>query len=236
MEIKCLASGSTGNCYLVQMGSGCMMLDAGIPISKIQKEVNLNDVDVVFISHDHNDHSKSIENLAYRGLEIIQGNLIIDFHKIASMGLKQGEFQVFCFPVEHGEEKNGGIIIYNNINKECLLYITDFNLCRYDLDAFLNSYIPNARITDIMIECNYCDDLIVDLDDVKVKRQINTHMSLNGLQVFLDKLNLSKCKQIILMHVSQTLGDSIIMPATIYSRYKIKTGICRQWGGIEYYG
>lgn len=235
MKINCLASGSKGNCYIIEMGSGCFILDAGIPIQKITKSKNLNDVDFAFISHEHNDHATSLKDLALRGVEIIKGNLIHEFKKNALNRLKHSKFQVFCFPVKHGDAKNSGIIVYLEETKECLLYVTDFTVCEYDLDAWLDSYIPEARFTHIMVECNYLEELIMQQTN-KEKRQINTHMGLKGLQLFLDKLNLSNCKEIVLMHMSQTYGDPIIMASTIYSKYKIKTGICKQWGGIDYYG
>ena len=93
-----------------------------------------------------------------------------------------------------------------------------------------------------MVECNYLEDYIRELTkdgeelDIKSQRQINTHMGLEGLMCFLDTLDLSECKEIILMHISQSHGDPIIMGATIFGRYKIRTGVCRQWGGIDYYG
>ncbi len=236
MKISCLASGSTGNCYLVKMGGSCFILDAGITIDSIVSKVNLNDVDFAFISHEHKDHSKSADKLVLRGVKIVKGNLIHDFVKIAPTTEFDTKFQVFCFPVQHGDEQNAGIIVYCNETKECLLYATDFNICKYDIQAFLNAYIPQAKFTHIMVECNYIEELVQGMDDIKTKRQINTHMGLNGLQLFLDKLDLSKCQEIVLVHMSQGYGDSIWMPATIYSKYKIKTGICQQWGGIDYYG
>ena len=112
VTINCLASGSTGNCYEVNMGSGCFLLDAGIPIETLSKKVNLNKVDFAFISHNHKDHSQGAEKLAIRGVSIVYGNLIGVFEKIAKNGEFGGKFQMLGFPVEHGEEKNGGIIVF----------------------------------------------------------------------------------------------------------------------------
>lgn len=234
--IKSLASGSTGNCYIVNLGSGCFILDAGIHEFQITKNVNLNDVDFCFISHNHNDHSKSAEKLACKGLEIIKGNLIPSFKKIAVQGEFGRKFQAFGFPVEHGEEKNGGIIIYSNETKECLLYATDFNTCKPAIQEWLEYYIPGAKLTHIMVECNYLENLIDGKEETKERRQINTHMGLQGVIKFLDGLDLTKCKEILLTHMSQEYGDSIIMASTIYSKYRIRTGICRQWGGVDYIG
>jgi hypothetical protein len=226
MKIECLASGSTGNCYLVHLGNNCIILDAGIPIKEITKKVNLNDVSLAFISHNHKDHSASILDLALRGILVWEGKNYQEFVKMPKTRRFDTDTTMYCFPVEHGECKNGGFILQHK--NECLLYITDFNICKWNLENF--------KFTHVMVECNYCEKLIDNKEDIKVRRQINTHMGLEGLQIFLDSLDLSKAQEIILMHQSQSLGDSVVMGATIYNKYKIKTGVCRQWGGIDYYG
>ncbi len=228
MEIKCLASGSTGNCYLVNLGSGWIMFDAGISLDKVSKHINLNNIDFAFISHEHKDHSKYSDNLRFRGVKTLKGNLIAKFNKISNLGEFWGKYSILGVPVEHGEEKNSALIVKDMKSSELLLYATDFNICRFDISQY--------QFTRIMVECNFLEEYMVENLGYKEERQINTHMGLEGLMCFLDKLNLSKCKEIILMHLSQTKGDPIIMGATIYNRYKIKTGVCRQWGGIDYYG
>lgn len=48
MKLKCIATGSSGNCYLLQAGSGeTLILDCGIPIKEIKKGLDWNIKDVV---------------------------------------------------------------------------------------------------------------------------------------------------------------------------------------------
>lgn len=236
VTINCLASGSTGNCYLVNLGSGWVILDAGIPISEITKNVNLNNILFGFISHNHTDHSKSAEKLVLRGIYLLRGNLIEETQEISLERLKQANLRVLAFPLKHGNEKNGGIIIFNTQNKECLLYAIDFNICEPDIGAWLDYFIPGTKLTHIMVECNYVEELIANKTGYKEKKQIRAHMGLNGLTKFLDTLDLENCQEVILMHTSQGYGDPIVMASTIYSKYRIRTGICKRFGGIEYYG
>jgi len=220
-QFKCLATGSSGNCYLLDLGGGCIILDAGITIKKILDNINFNDVIFACISHSHNDHKASMPDLLRKHIQIFYGgsNTKPKFsnckgHKIIQM------------PIEHGECINNAFIIkYEN---ECVLYATDFTLCEYDLSEF--------KFTRVIVECNFCEDLIPTEMDLKTKRQINTHMSLNGLKIFLDSLNLSTCKEIDLIHKSNQYGNAVVMGATIYSKYKIRTGVCKQFGGVAYYG
>jgi phosphoribosyl 1,2-cyclic phosphodiesterase len=55
MNIKFLASGSKGNCYIVNDGKSTLIIDAGIPFKKIQIGIGfkMSTVDGVLISHEH---------------------------------------------------------------------------------------------------------------------------------------------------------------------------------------
>ncbi len=55
MEIKTLASGSTGNCYIISAGGNSIMIECGIPIKRIKERsgFTLHGVDAVVLSHEH---------------------------------------------------------------------------------------------------------------------------------------------------------------------------------------
>jgi len=219
-QFKCLATGSTGNCYLVNLGGGCIILDAGIPIQKIVENVNLNDVAFCCITHEHKDHSKTMNDLLKRRVRVLYGGDITTVKRY-----EINSHKIIQIPVKHGECINSAFII--QYKSECILYATDFNLCEYDLSDF--------KFTRVIVECNFIDTLIEAID-FKTRRQINTHMSLDGLKIFLDKLNLTGCSEIDLIHMSQGYGNEILMGSSIYARYKIKTCVCLQWGGVKQYG
>ena len=62
IEIFPLASGSRGNCYRVNDGSTPLLLEAGIQLKEIQKQLNfrVSELAGCIISHEHKDHSKSV--------------------------------------------------------------------------------------------------------------------------------------------------------------------------------
>lgn len=227
-NIKCLGTGSSGNCYILEIDGCQILLDAGIKqFENIVANVNLNDILFAYISHEHKDHSKHYEKLVLRGVLVLDGINTHEITKNTIESLKGTKFNLFRVPINHGKTNNCALII--ETKNECVLYATDFNLCEYDLSIF--------KFTHIMVECNYLESMVKNVnDDIKVLRQINTHMGLDGCQIFLDSLDLSKCKEIDLIHISEGYGDSIIMGATIYQRYQIRTGVCKKNGGIEYYG
>lgn len=226
MKFKCLGTGSSGNCYIVTTANGSnILLDAGVDIKKIIKEINLNDIDLCFISHEHKDHSKAQNSLDKRGVNVIAP--IIPFFAKKLVKAKCGEeLTLFFFPVEHGECKCCGTII--KTNNECILYITDFTICKYDLSDF--------EFTQVIVECNYIEEnVVMSKETTRVLENIKRHQSLKGCDLFLSKLNLSNCKAIILIHFSENYSDPIYMGSYIHNKYKIKTLCCRKLGGYDTY-
>lgn len=226
IEVNCLATGSTGNCYILKIDGSTVILDAGCKWNKLIANQNLNDVLFAYISHVHKDHSLNEENLRIRGIEILNGTTSGEILKNEFKTKFDSKIRAYRIPIRHGDTENAALIIQTK--NECVLYATDFNLCEYDLSSF--------KFTHILVECNFLDERVVGCSDIKTLRQINTHMSLGGLKIFLDCLDLSQCKEIDLIHLSQQYGNDILMGSAIYTRYQIKTGVCKQHGGIEYYG
>ena len=234
MEIKCLASGSTGNCYIVHQEGVKYILDAGVHIRKIISNVNLNEIDFAFISHEHKDHSESLVNLQTKGVGTIYGKYVEEFKKMALTGKNGANIEIYLFPIIHGQRKdavkNAGIIV--KTKNEALLYVTDFTLCRYTLKEF--------KLTHLMVECNY-DDAKMKIATMNYKRksQIERHMSYNGLETFIDKaIDLTSVEEIYLIHLSTEaeLIDKNIIALKAKLKFKKRIGICEQFGGINFYG
>lgn len=55
LKLKCLGSGSSGNCYLLSSETETLILDCGIPIMEIKKGLNFNlgGIKGVLITHAH---------------------------------------------------------------------------------------------------------------------------------------------------------------------------------------
>ena len=72
LDIKVMASGSKGNCYLVGDGKSRLLLDAGIPLPRIQNGCGyeLNGLAGCLVTHIHKDHSLSVDKLSKRGIKV----------------------------------------------------------------------------------------------------------------------------------------------------------------------
>lgn len=90
MEIKVLASGSTGNAYIVGDGQTTLLLDAGIPIKAIQigSGFKVRQMAGCFITHAHQDHSKAAKDLARFGVDIYTSQGTIEACRLSGHRIK----------------------------------------------------------------------------------------------------------------------------------------------------
>lgn len=64
-----LGSGSSGNCYFLSTGTHSILIDAGLNMRTLKRTLQsygygLEQIEAVFVTHDHADHIKSVGNLA----------------------------------------------------------------------------------------------------------------------------------------------------------------------------
>ncbi len=65
MKVVSLQSGSNGNCFYVESGNVSLLFDAGISGKQAEERLarhgrDIRNVDGLFISHDHSDHTRSV--------------------------------------------------------------------------------------------------------------------------------------------------------------------------------
>lgn len=262
MIAYCLASSSSGNCYILEFDIGGVptriMVECGIPLSSIisgctQYGVQLSSIDACLITHCHTDHCKSAKDLYKRDIPIfahkhtleqlkINGN---EFIPLQPKQVANGLF-VMAFEVEHDVEGAVGFVI--KTKNECVIFINDSKRWTTDLRNFKPNYV--------FIECNYDHQMVYaqyrelkslregaklnehDLKEVNIKiaqheRNINAHMSLAGCLKGLSKLNLSKCQAIFLMHMSDRYANEYKMKNAVSLETGIRTFACKKQGGIK---
>ena len=69
LKFLSLGSGSSGNCYYLTTGNTSILIDAGISIRVLKRtlktfDIDIDQIDAVFVTHDHADHIKAVGNLA----------------------------------------------------------------------------------------------------------------------------------------------------------------------------
>ena len=233
MEIKVLASGSSGNAYRISDGKTALLLDAGIPLKGIQVGLafRVRELAGCFITHAHQDHSKAAKDLARLGVDIYTSKGTIDAcgltgHRIkvvrALEELTVGSFKVLPFDVQHDAPEPLGFLFASTVTGEKLLYFTDTYYVKYRFQG----------LTHIMAECNYSEEGIrssvaagyipVEL----VPRLMKSHMSLEHLVDMLRANDLGSLRQIYLIHLSQNNSNAQRMKEHIQRQTWAEVYVC----------
>ena len=93
MNLKCLGSGSSGNCYLLSTETETIVLDCGLPIREIKKGLDwdISKVVGVLCTHIHSDHSKSVKDFENMGIPVFKP---FDKTKACPLKIRYGSFGV----------------------------------------------------------------------------------------------------------------------------------------------
>jgi len=215
MNIKVIASGSSGNAYKVSDGKTALLLDAGIPLKALQRALNFRtrDLSGVLITHSHGDHSKAAKDLAKAGINIYTSKGTIDACKLAGHRIKPvkalheltiGTFKVLPFDVQHDAPEPLGFLLHSTATGEKLLYFTDSYYLKYRFNG----------LTHIMGECNYSMEQVEKsiaagyIPQELARRLIKSHMSLEHFLDLLKANDLSQVQQIYLLHMSSNNSNA----------------------------
>lgn len=214
MKLKVLATGSSGNCFLLENKEEILMLEAGITFKKIQEGLNFNIGKVAgcLISHEHKDHSKAVIDLIKNGIDIYssKGTLeavgLEDGYRTkeieAHKKIKVGGFTIYPFDTQHdATEPLGFLVQHKDMGK--LLFITDSYYCKYTFKG----------IDHILVECNYKKEILEEnINDGLIPewlrdRITKSHFEIENVKDFLRSSDLSRTKNIVLIHLSSQNSD-----------------------------
>ncbi len=217
IEFTPYASGSTGNCYKISDGRTPLLLECGISINDILRNLKfgVSSLAGCLLSHGHSDHSRAVKDLMNFGVDIYLSQGTADEisglgpwrHRINIIKARQqfriGTWTVLPFDTQHDVAEPLGFLLANQAGEK-VLYITDSYYCRYRFQG----------LTHIMIETNYSLDILngnVEAGNIPPemkKRVMRSHMSLETAKEFLKANDLSKVEQIWLIHLSDGNSDA----------------------------
>ncbi len=217
MIINTLASGSDGNCYIVERDGPALMVEAGLPFEKLKKLVwqhdyKLADLAGCLVSHVHADHSQAAEDLIKRGVPTYMGKFTAEPLGLASGQAKilkakkaqsVGPYLVQAFPLRHGGIDNFGFLITHKSGPN-LFYATD------------TAHIPYVfkNLNYLMVECNYIESRLDDaVEDGQAAtnhatKSIKSHLSLDSLVGWLRHQPLGSLREIYLLHLSAEFAEA----------------------------
>ncbi|OQB03812.1 MAG: putative metallo-hydrolase YycJ [bacterium ADurb.Bin212] len=208
MDITPIASSSSGNAYLISDGVTILLIEAGVKLEKIQEKIDLTSIKACLITHEHGDHAKYAKQIA-RWIPIYSSKGTFDCLDFGVYNYQKnilklskmetiGSFKVIPIKAFHDAKEPFAYLLKSTITNETLIFATDTYYIRNTFDA----------LDYIMIECNYDESILEnryengDVTKAQYKRLISSHMSLESCIKFLKANDLSKLKEVYLMHLS----------------------------------
>lgn len=204
MRFDSLASSSHGNAYIVSDKDTRILLECGISHRRLQKLAGfrVSTFDACLISHEHKDHSKCVSDIIASGIPVYmsEGTAeklgVVGVHTAAhNEQFSVGSIDVVPFETFHDAKESLGFLFRSRLDGDVLVFATDVVRLPY---RFLG-------MTILAIEANY-DRYILErcerLPEKTRHRITNTHMEIDNLCKYLQTLDLSRCREIYLLHLS----------------------------------
>lgn len=192
MKLKVIASGSKANSYILENEKEALVIEAGVPFKELVRHVAHRKIVGCLVSHEHKDHAKYMKEYAMRGIDILAP--FADYINISNF-IEFGGFTFSQFENQHDVECFGFVVNHKDFGR--LVFATDTGYIEY-------------RFKDInhwLIECNYSKEIL----DKRVEEGFNPHladritkdhMSLETCKLFFAANDLSRTRNIVLLHLS----------------------------------
>ena len=204
MRFDSLASSSHGNAYIVSDRDTRILLECGVSHRKLQKLSGFQVVDFAacLVSHEHKDHSACVNDIVASGIPVYMSSgtadaLDVDLVEPVSHGeqFTIGSIDVVPFNTFHDAREPLGFLFRSQIDGEVLVFATDTVNLAYRFPG----------VTILAIEANYDKEILARCERMpeKVRYRItNSHMEIDVLCNYLRSLDLSNCREIYLLHLS----------------------------------
>lgn len=211
MKFESLASSSHGNAYIVSDQETRILLECGVSHKKLQKlsGFRLADLSACVISHEHKDHSGCVTDLLTVGVPVymsegtavalgLEGNSLEAAEAVEHQKqIAVGTIDIVPFTTFHDAKEPLGFLFRSRIDGDILAFATDTVNLQY--------CFPGVNI--LAIEANYDKNILERCERMpeKVRHRIqNTHMEIDVLCDYLRKLDLTNCREIYLLHLSDS--------------------------------
>ncbi|WP_278956274.1 MBL fold metallo-hydrolase [Lactobacillus apis] len=178
MRVSVLASGSTGNTSLIETPQHKVLMDAGLSGKKIASlladvGVDIKEIDMVFLSHDHSDHSKGLGVLMRRYPQIAAfsnsgtWSYLTESQKIGQIPVEQINV------IEPGQTKTFGDL-------DVTAFATSHDAAEPQYYVFTSGGKRMAFLTDTGYVSSKVKDVISDADAYMMEFNYDDMMLRNG--------------------------------------------------------
>jgi len=223
MKFCSFASGSDGNCYYISTDTCGILIDAGISIKTIKKNldnlgVSIRNISALFVTHDHYDHIASagvigevyhipvystseILNGVNRCYKVTEKLYSSRHHQSKGETIEVGDIKVTSFQVYHDSTDCVGYYIEQKGNPESNITIaTDLGFINSEAIPFI------IKANNIVIESNYDEEMLLNGPyPLFLKQRIlskSGHLANHVTARFLAENNQDNWKKIFFCHLS----------------------------------
>ncbi len=214
MKVCVLASGSKGNSTYIEINNKKILIDVGLTITSLEKrlkEINvlLKEIDYIFISHAHSDHTQGLEQITkkYKTMICLSEKMktelpYLDKYEnlfISDNSILLDDIKIDFIKTSHDSADSRGFVIEHN-NKSLVL-ITD--------TGYINSkhFSKLKNKTVYIFESNHDPEMLIKGKYPKwLQARILSdvgHLSNIAASTYLSKLIGPKTKKIFLAHLSE---------------------------------
>lgn len=210
-QYNIIASGSSGNALILENG---ILLDCGVAFKKI--EPYLNQIKLIFISHEHGDHMNLSTILKIHRLRptirFAVGYWLKD--KLVDVGVSENSIDVLeqakvydykffkvMVDILFHDVKNFAIRIFDIPSKSRILYAVDTTKIDHIKAKDYDLYLIEANYDESLLERNIWDDLEVGKWSYCIRVK-DTHLSIQQAKKFI-KSSASKHSKYEFLHASK---------------------------------
>jgi phosphoribosyl 1,2-cyclic phosphodiesterase len=191
------------------------MIEVGISWKKVREALNFKTSDIagIIASHGHGDHLGHAKEAMKAGIDVYCGQQAADMQRLEGYLLhiikagdcfNIGTWAIRVFEAVHDVETFGLLLASGD---ERLLYLTDSQYSEYRFSG----------LTHIMVEANYCPDVLSEnvasgaAHNFVARRTRRGHMSIDTVLGLLRANDLRHCRAIWLLHLSDQNSDEARM-------------------------
>ncbi|URM37186.1 MBL fold metallo-hydrolase [Flavobacterium anhuiense] len=226
MKLKVISTGSIGNAYILANGNEALLLECGVNIMDVKKALDFDFSKVVgcLVTHEHNDHAKSINDIMKLGIDVYASKgtfaktgLSVKSHKqneiVSRQNFKIGNFKIMAFDVQHDAAEPLGFLI-DHPESGKVLFLTDTNYCKYTFPG-LNNIIIEANFSKEIIDKKFGAD---SGKEFLRNRILRSHFSLENCKDMLKANDLSDVNNIVLIHLSDSNSNEKQFVKEVYEQ------------------